>query len=114
MLSPNPALIDALLVVLALIVLDAVLGIAVSLQTRSFDIEQLPDFLATQILPYYIPLASLTLLAQLTVTQNIGTVSVAWAAIVAYALRLICVDIAYKLKLFVALEMSLCCRIKMT
>jgi hypothetical protein len=98
MFSINPDLLYALLFVLALIFVDIVLGIAISLQNGTFNIEKLPSFLETQILPYYMSLLALVFLAQLKDIQNLGTTSLAWAALAAYAAKMIWVDIASKVK----------------
>lgn len=91
-------LLYALLFVLVLIIVDVLLGVSVALKNGTFDLKKLPQFLKTQILPYFLSLSSLVGLAQLKDLQNLGTVAVAWAAIMAYAAKMLWVDIGQKLK----------------
>jgi hypothetical protein len=98
MFSIDLNLLYALLFVLALILVDVVLGIAVALKDGTFDLAKLPQFLKTQILPYFISLFSLALLAQVKDIQSLGTVALAWAAITAYVAKVLFVDLLGKLK----------------
>lgn len=97
-------LLYALLFVLALIVVDVLLGVSVALKNGTFDLKKLPQFLKTQILPYFLSLSSLVGLAQLKDLQNLGTVAVAWAAIVTYVAKFIWVDIRQKLKALLGVD----------
>jgi hypothetical protein len=98
MFSFDITLMYALLFVLTLIFVDVVLGVAVSLQNGTFSLAKLPVFLETQILPYYMSLIILSLLAQLKDVQSIGTMALAWSSIAAYTVKIIWVDILSKVK----------------
>jgi hypothetical protein len=98
MFSIDMNLFYALLFVLALIAVDVLLGIAVALQTGTFEVKKLPQFLQTSILPYFISLFSLVLLAQFKDLQNLGTSALAWAVITAYVAKVLFVDLLGKLK----------------
>jgi hypothetical protein len=98
MFNFNISLLYALLFVLALIFTDTILGIAVSIKNQTFSIDKLPRFLETEVLPYYISLVVLGLLAQLKDMQNLGTTAAAWSAIAAYTAKIVWVDILAKVK----------------
>lgn len=48
----NLLILNLLLVVLMSILLDTILGILISIKAKAFDISKLPQFLATNVLPY--------------------------------------------------------------
>lgn len=89
-------LLQALAFVLVLVFVDVMLGIAISLKIGTFRLDKLPRFLQTEILPYFLSLASLVGLAQVKDIQNLGTTALAWAAIVAYISKMVFVDIKQK------------------
>lgn len=94
----NLSLIYALLGVLALIVLNVILGVAIAIQTGTFSLQKLPQFLSNEVLPYGLSLSALIGAAQLNLTPlaaNVSTITsdsltvIAWAAVSAYVLRMI-------------------------
>lgn len=87
MFMVDHTLLQALVFVLALVVVNVVLGILIALRDGAFDVRRLPSFLQTEILPYYLGLLALTGLAMVEDLQGFGTGPLAWAAIILYATR---------------------------
>ncbi|WP_334111139.1 hypothetical protein [Thermodesulfitimonas autotrophica] len=81
------ALLQALVFVLALVIVNVVLGILIALRDGVFDVRRLPGFLKTEILPYYLGLLALAGLAMVEDLQGFGTGPLAWAVIILYATR---------------------------
>lgn len=101
MFSFDIALAQALVFLLILVLVDVILGICIALRDGNLKIEELPRFLKTEILPYYLSLMALAGLAMVQDTQQYGTKALAWAAIVAYGTRTVLVEIRKKVfKLF--------------
>lgn len=98
MFELDRALLEALLFLLALILADVILGISIALREKEFDFEELPRFLRTQVLPYYLSIISLSFLAMIKDVQGFGTQAIAWAVIAAYAAKLVFKDLAGKVK----------------
>lgn len=94
----NTALLYSLLGVLALISINVVLGVAISIKDGTFDLQKLPQFLQTEVLPYGLSLASLAGAAQVDysfLASNVSTITgttltgIAWTAVGAYVLRML-------------------------
>lgn len=96
MFTLDLALLQAMVFLLALIVVNVILGVAISIRQGNFEIDKLPRFLTTEVLPYYLSLAALSLLAMVQDVQNYGTKPLAWASIVAYSSRVVFVEIRKK------------------
>lgn len=79
----------ALVFVLAMVLANVILGIALAIKDGTFRVRELPRFLRTEILPYYLGLLALAALAQVEDLQGLGTKPLAWAAIAAYAGRVV-------------------------
>ncbi|NLI11539.1 MAG: hypothetical protein GX425_02685 [Peptococcaceae bacterium] len=90
------ALLKAMIFLLALIIVNVVLGVAISIRKGNFDFAKLPRFLSTEVMPYYLSLSALTLLAMVQDVQNYGTKPLAWASIVAYGSRAVFVELRNK------------------
>lgn len=90
------ALIQALVFLLVLIIVNTILGVAIAIRQGTFQVEALPRFLQTEVLPYYLSLATLAALAMVQDVQQYGTKPLAWAAIVAYGSRVIFVELREK------------------
>jgi hypothetical protein len=92
----NLVLVYSLLGVLALIVLNVALAIVVSLIQGTFNLQQLPQYLTTEI-PYFLALLALVVIAQVNFTlfaSNLGMASgwatgLAVASMSAYALKMV-------------------------
>lgn len=56
-------ILNSLLVVLASILLDFILGVLISIKKRTFSLSKLPQFLVTNLLPYIAALVTLALLS---------------------------------------------------
>jgi hypothetical protein len=98
MFNVNIGLIYALLGVLALIFLNVILGVAIAIRDGTFDLQKLPEFLKTEVLPYGMSLTALAGAAQINfsyLAANVSTittdalVALAWTAIGAYVLKLV-------------------------
>jgi len=98
MFELNMALVEALVFLLVLVLVDVILGIMISLRDRKFDVGELPRFLRTQVLPYYVSIISLSFLAMVKDVQGFGTQAIAWTVIAAYAAKLVFRDIVGKIK----------------
>ncbi|HOV80191.1 MAG TPA: hypothetical protein PK728_08785 [Bacillota bacterium] len=95
------ALIKAMVFLLALIIVNVILGVTIAVRDNNFKVDDLPRFLQTEILPYYLSLLSLAGLAMVQDVQTYGTKPLAWAAIVAYGTKTVFVEIRKKVfKLF--------------
>ena len=81
---------------LALIVVNTILGAAVALRKGEYNLNDLPRFLQTEVLPYYLLLLALAALAMVQDVQAYGTKPLAWAAIVAYGSRVVFVELKGK------------------
>jgi len=85
MFAIDIALIKALIFLLVLILVDTVLGICVSIREgQPFSFKELPRFLRTEVLPYYLSLLALSFLPMIEDAQEYGTKPIAWVVVVAY------------------------------
>jgi len=89
-------LLKALIFLLILIVVDVVIGIAIAIKKKEFELEKLPQFLYTEVLPYYMSTLALGGLAMVEDIQGFGTKPIAWAVVVAYGSKLIFIEIRQK------------------
>lgn len=96
MFELDMTLVEALVFLLILIMVNVILGIAISIRQGTFQIEALPRFLQTEILPYYLSLLALAFMAMVQDIQQYGTKPLAWAAIVAYGTRVVFVELRQK------------------
>jgi len=92
-------LIKALIFLSFLILADIILGISISLKNNEFNIEKLPNFLKTEVLPYYLSILSLSFLSMIEDVQGLGFQAITWTAIVAYGSKVIFVEIKNKISL---------------
>jgi len=95
-LTLDLALLKAMVFLFALIVVNVILGVAISIRQGDFEIDKLPRFLSTEVLPYYLSLTALALLAMVQDVQDYGTKPLAWASIVAYGSRVVFVELRKK------------------
>jgi hypothetical protein len=101
MFAIDIALLQALIFLLLLIVVDVILGMAIALRDKTFSLAELPRFLQTEVLPYYLGVMAVVGLAMFEDVQQFGTVPLAWAVIVAYGSKVVFVEIRKKIfKLF--------------
>ena len=101
MISLDIALLQALFFLLLLIIADVVLGVAIALRCGKFSMAEVPRFLQTEVLPYYLGLLAIAALAMFEDTQQLGAKPLAWCVIVTYAARTVFVEIRLKVvKLF--------------
>lgn len=85
MFAVDVALVKALIFLLFLILVDTVLGICVSIREgQPFSFKELPRFLQTEVLPYYLSLLALSFLSMVEDAQEYGTKPIAWVVVVAY------------------------------
>lgn len=98
MFTLDTALLKAMVFLLALIFVNVILGVAISIRQGNFEIEKLPRFLSTEVMPYYLSLAALALLAMVQDVQNLGTKPLAWVSITAYGSRVVFVELKKKLE----------------
>lgn len=105
MFNMDIALLQALVFLLLLIVVDVILGIAIALKENRFDLAEVPRFLQTEVLPYYMGVLAVAGLAMVEDVQQFGTVPLAWAVIVAYGSKVVFVEI--KNKVFILFGVSL-------
>lgn len=96
MFAVDVALLQALVFLLALIIVNVILGICIALRDGTLDIELFPRFLKTEIMPYFIGILALAGLAMVEDIQQFGTKPLAWAVIVAYGTRIIFIEIKDK------------------
>lgn len=82
-------ILTALGAVLVLILLDTLLGIILSIKARSFDVRKLPQFLATNLLPYVGSLLILALAAYVTGDYSAQIAVIFFAATAATAVKFI-------------------------
>jgi hypothetical protein len=101
MFAVDVTLMKALVFLLALILVDTILGICVSIRAgQPFSFRELPRFLQTEVLPYYLSLLALSFLSMLEDVQEYGTKPIAWVIVVAYGGKIV-VEIKSKvIKLF--------------
>lgn len=93
----DPVLFKALIFLLLLIVVDVLLGISIALKEKNFNLAEVPRFLRTEVLPYYLGVLAVSGLAMVEDTQALGTKPLAWAVIVAYGSRTVFVEIRKKI-----------------
>ena len=93
----DPALFKALIPLLLLIVVDVLLGISIALKEKKFNLAEVPRFLRTEVLPYYLGILAISGMAMVEDTQSLGTKPLAWAVIVAYGSRTVFVEIRKKI-----------------
>lgn len=98
MFTLDLALLRAMVFLLALIIVNVILGVAISIRQGNFEIEEIPRFLRTEVLPYFLSLAALVLLAMVEDVQNLGTKALAWASIAAYGSRFVFVELKKKVE----------------
>lgn len=98
MFTLDLALLKAMVFLFALIVVNVILGVAIAIRQGKFEIDKLPRFLSTEVLPYYLALAALSPLAMVQDVQNFGTKPLAWASIVAYGSRVVFVELRKKVE----------------
>lgn len=91
------ALLQALVFLLLLIIVDVILGMAIALRDKKFNLNEVPRFLQSEVLPYYLGILAITGLAMVEDTQQFGTVPLAWTVIVAYGSRTVFVEIKGKI-----------------
>ena len=96
MIAYDPALLQALVFLLLLIVVDVILGMAIALRDKTFSLAEVPRFLQTEVLPYYLGVLAVAGLAMVDDVQQFGTVPLAWAVVVAYGSRTVFVEIRSK------------------
>jgi hypothetical protein len=100
----NLPLIYMALILLGAILVDLLLGVGAAFKTGTFSLTLLPQFLQSQIMTYYLPIVGLIALAQVNwayfgVNASVlglttdGTITAAWAAIGAYGLKVLLVNI---------------------
>lgn len=99
MIAYDPALLQALVFLLLLIVVDVILGMAIALRDKTFSLAEVPRFLQTEVLPYYLGVLAVAGLAMVDDVQQFGTVPLAWAVIVAYGSKVVFVEIRKKIVL---------------
>ena len=87
---------QALVFLLLLIIVDVILGMAIALRNKKFSLAEIPRFLQTEVLPYYLGVLAVVGLAMVEDTQQFGTVPLAWAVILAYGSRTVFVEIRVK------------------
>ncbi len=97
MFAYDPALMQALVFLLLFIVVDVILGMAIALRDKKFNLAEVPRFLQTEVLPYYLGVLAVVGLAMVEDVQQFGTVPLAWAVIVAYGSRTVFVEIRKKI-----------------
>ncbi|MDO7787106.1 hypothetical protein [Desulforamulus aquiferis] len=90
------ALVKALVFLLLLIVVNVILGCCIALRKGELALNDLPRFLRTEVLPYYVGILALACMAMIEDVQAYGTQPLAWAAIVAYGTRTVFVEIKGK------------------
>ena len=96
MIQFDTALLQALVLLLLLIIVNVILGLAIALRDKKFSLVEVPRFLQTEVLPYYLGILAITSLAMVEDTQQFGTVPLAWAVIVAYGSKTVLVEIKGK------------------
>lgn len=96
MFTIDIALLQAMMFLLVLIIVNTILGVAIAIRQGTFHVEALPRFLQTEVLPYYLSLATLAAMAMVQDVQQYGTKPLAWAAIVAYGSRVVFVELRQK------------------
>ena len=96
MIQLDITLLQALVFLLLLIIVDVILGMAIALRDKKFSLVEVPRFLQTEVLPYYLGVLAITGLAMVEDVQQFGTVPLAWAVIVAYGGRTVFVEIREK------------------
>ncbi|MTI82763.1 MAG: hypothetical protein FH756_02455 [Firmicutes bacterium] len=96
MFDLDMVLLKALIFLLILIVVDVILGMAIAIKKKQFELEKLPQFLYTEVLPYYMSTLALAGLAMVEDVQGFGTKPIAWAVVVAYGSKLIFIEIRQK------------------
>lgn len=92
----DAALLQALVFLLLLITVDVILGMAIALRDKKFSLVEVPRFLQTEVLPYYLGILAIAGLAMVEDVQQFGTVPLAWAVIVAYGSKTVFVEIRIK------------------
>lgn len=55
----DPAILWAFVISTGLLLLKVLLGISVAIKDGTFDVRRMPEFLATNVLPYLLPLAGM-------------------------------------------------------
>ncbi len=105
MIVYDPALLQALVFLLLLIIVDVFMGMAIALRNKTFNLAELPRFLQTEVLPYYMSILAIVGLAMVEDVQQFGTVPLAWAVIVTYGSRVVFVEM--KNKVFVLFGVSI-------
>jgi len=106
MLAIDFALLQALVFLLLLIVVDVILGISIALKEKRFSLAELPRFLQTEVLPYYLGVLAVVGLAMFEDVQQFGTVPLAWAVVVAYGSKVVFVEIRQKVFVLFGVEME--------
>lgn len=96
MFTLDVALIKALVFLLVLIVANVILGCCIALRDGKLALDDLPRFLRTEILPYYLSILALAGLAMIEDVQQFGTKPLAWTAIATYGARTVFVEIRKK------------------
>lgn len=96
MFTVDLALLQALVFLLLLIIVDVILGMAIALRDKTFNLAEVPRFLQTEVLPYYLGVLAVVGLAMVEDMQQFGTVPLAWTVIVAYGSRTVFVEIRKK------------------
>ncbi|HBX22684.1 MAG TPA: hypothetical protein DEF34_03450 [Desulfotomaculum sp.] len=104
MMAYDPALMQALVFLMMLILVDVFLGGAIAIRAGTFSLAELPRFLQTEVLPYYMGVLAVVGLAMVDDVQHFGTVPLAWAVITAYGSKVVFVEI--RKKIFILFKVS--------
>ena len=103
--SVNMPLVIMLPVLLGAILFDLILALGAAFKTNTFSVSVLPQFLKSQILTYYLPIAGLVALAQINFSyfgvngaalgfSTASLVTLSWGAISFYGLKILFVNIS--------------------
>jgi len=106
MIALDLALLQALAFLLLLIIVDVFLGVSIALRDKKFSLAELPRFLQTEVLPYYLGVLAVVSLAMFEDVQQFGTVPLAWAVVVAYGSKVIFVEIRQKVFVLFGVQME--------
>jgi hypothetical protein len=94
MFELNYNLLYLLFATLMLIALDTFLGVAIAIKENTFELNKFPNFLKTQILPYYMGLIGITGFAMINEDiLQLGSTPFAYAALIGYATKVIWNDL---------------------
>ena len=106
MFNLDYALLQALVFLLMLIIADVILGMAIALKEKKFNLADVPRFLRTEVLPYYLGVLAVSGLAMVEDVQQFGTVPLAWAVVLAYGSKVVFVEIRKKVQGLFGIELS--------